>query len=159
MRKLFLGGVLLLALAGCGGSSSGSHLASFSRDLKFSDCMRSHGVPNFPDAQNGNLDLNGTGINPQSPSFQAAQKACSRFQPGSPGFPKTSEALKQHALRFAQCMRSHGEPNFPDPALTTPKGAASVIVLRGMVFAFSQPFDPKAPAFRRAAQACGVPAP
>ena len=53
--------------------------------LAMSRCMRSHGVPNFPDPKfqsgpNGGLgigmDLNGSGINPSSPAFQAAQKAC-----------------------------------------------------------------------------------
>ena len=53
--------------------------------LAMSRCMRSHGVPNFPDPQfqsgpGGGLGveirLNGSGINPNSPAFQAAQKAC-----------------------------------------------------------------------------------
>jgi len=56
-------------------------------------------------------------------------------------------------------MRSHGVSNFPDPSQTTPSGAHFVIALRGMVFAFTSAFDPRSPAFRHAASACGVPLP
>jgi len=49
--------------------------------LAFSQCMRSHGITNFPDPTfQGNrvaLQLRvGTGIDPNSPAFQSAQKAC-----------------------------------------------------------------------------------
>jgi hypothetical protein len=51
--------------------------------LAMSRCMRTHGVPNFPDPQfqsgpNGGLGvkISGAGIDPSSPAFQAAQKAC-----------------------------------------------------------------------------------
>jgi hypothetical protein len=123
--------------------------------------MRSHGVPNFPDpSPGGGLEITPkSGVDPQSPSFQAAQEACAKFQPGGPGFPKTSESLKQKALKFAECMRVHGEPNFPDPSLTSPKGAMSVLVLRGMVFAFHQPVNAQSPAFKHAVSACGIRAP
>ncbi len=55
------------------------------RALAMSRCMRSHGVPNFPDpkTQTGpyggvafSVDFGGTGIDPNSPAFQAAQKDC-----------------------------------------------------------------------------------
>jgi hypothetical protein len=52
--------------------------------LQFTQCMRSHGVPNYPDpsANTGtgtgavHLNLDGTGIDMSSPTFQAAAKAC-----------------------------------------------------------------------------------
>jgi hypothetical protein len=50
--------------------------------LKLSQCVRSHGVPNFPDPTPSGLNLNGTGINPSSPQFQAALKACQKAAPG-----------------------------------------------------------------------------
>jgi hypothetical protein len=57
--------------------------------LAMSRCMRSHGVPNFPDPQfqSGGrigIQLNGNGINPNSPAFQAAQKACGSIFGGAP---------------------------------------------------------------------------
>jgi hypothetical protein len=55
--------------------------------LKFSACMRGHGEPNFPDPdfRNGGVGIHigsGTGIDPRSPQFQAAQKACQTDLPG-----------------------------------------------------------------------------
>jgi hypothetical protein len=51
------------------------------RGLQFARCMRSHGVPNFPDPKvitgpGGNQEAYLSGINPQSPAFQSAAKAC-----------------------------------------------------------------------------------
>jgi hypothetical protein len=58
--------------------------------LKFSACMRSHGVPNFPDPDFGKGTVRisigpSSGIDPQSPAFQAAQKACQGLLPGKAG--------------------------------------------------------------------------
>jgi hypothetical protein len=49
--------------------------------LKFSQCMRAHGLKDFPDPQtagNGQgITINlGGDLDPNSPTFQAAQKAC-----------------------------------------------------------------------------------
>jgi hypothetical protein len=58
--------------------------------LRFSACMRSHGLPNFPDPvfSNGGakvaLGSKSSGLNPSSPVFQAAQKACQSIMPGLP---------------------------------------------------------------------------
>jgi hypothetical protein len=58
--------------------------------LKYSECMRSHGVTNFPDPTDSGgavgLTIGPTsGINPQSPIFTRAQSACASLQPGGPG--------------------------------------------------------------------------
>jgi hypothetical protein len=52
--------------------------------LRFSACMRSHGLPNFPDPDfsGGHVSMRINGIDPQSPTFQAAQKACRKDLPG-----------------------------------------------------------------------------
>jgi hypothetical protein len=70
-----------------GGHPSAAQTAQMKHDaLAMSRCMRSHGVPNFPDPQfqsgpNGGVGIRigGTGINPNSPAFQAAQKACGQI--------------------------------------------------------------------------------
>ncbi len=51
------------------------------RGLQFARCMRSHGVPNFPDPKvitgtASNQEAYLPGIDPQSPAFQSAAKAC-----------------------------------------------------------------------------------
>ncbi|MGO9179419.1 MAG: hypothetical protein ACLQHS_09130, partial [Candidatus Limnocylindrales bacterium] len=51
--------------------------------------MRAHGVPNFPDPKFSgggiSMNLNGSGIDPNSPTFQAAQQACQSLLPGANG--------------------------------------------------------------------------
>lgn len=51
------------------------------RGLRFAKCMRSHGVPSFPDPKiisnhGGNQVAYLPGINMQAPAFQTAAKAC-----------------------------------------------------------------------------------
>jgi hypothetical protein len=147
-------------LAGCGssGKPTGTGASATDPGVKFANCMRAHGVSHFPDPGAGGQNFigPGSGIDPQSPSFQAAQKACGQG-PGGPAPPKMTESQKLAAIAFAKCMRKHGESGFPDPTLTAPSGAVRVLVLRGMVFAFTGAgIDPMSPAFRQAAAACGV---
>jgi len=53
--------------------------------LKYSACMRSHGVPSFPDPvelANGNIELRLGAGHGSSPQQQAAEQACRKFLPG-----------------------------------------------------------------------------
>ena len=153
------------ALAACGSSDPGaggtrtSAAGNGDPALQFATCMRSHGVSDFPDpSADGSLRIQRTGpngVNPQSPAFQAAQKACGHYLPLKGGPPTMTASERRRALAFAECIRTHGVPSFPDPSVTPPSGAQFVIALRGMVFAFTSAFDPTAPAFRHAAAACG----
>lgn len=92
------------------GSGHGSALA-------YSRCMRAHGITNFPDPDsNGNLTLNagpGTGIDPNSSQYKAADQACKHLMPA----PNPALAAKDRPalLRYARCMRAHGVTDFPDP--------------------------------------------
>lgn len=58
---------------------------SLSQALKYSACMRSHGIPDFPDpvvAQGGDtVGLHVNGIDQSSPQFQSAQQACRTVDP------------------------------------------------------------------------------
>jgi hypothetical protein len=62
--------------------------------LKFSQCMRAHGVPKFPDPSGGTGRISisikggpGSGLDPNSPQFQAAQKACQSISGAPKGGP------------------------------------------------------------------------
>jgi hypothetical protein len=48
--------------------------------MAFSACMRVSGVPDFPDPSGGGLSLNRAkpDLNPNSPTFQNAQKVCGK---------------------------------------------------------------------------------
>ena len=89
--------------------------------LAYAKCMRAHGIVNFPDptvqdnAHNKGVGFSLNGIDPNSPQVKAAAKTCQR----QTGFGHISAAELQAGmsamLKFAECMRSHGIANFPDP--------------------------------------------
>jgi hypothetical protein len=55
-----------------------------SRYLKAAACIRSHGVPNFPDPtfSGGGVHIAHQGLNESSPAFKAAVQACESLIPG-----------------------------------------------------------------------------
>ncbi len=69
------------------GLKGGGGAANPEQALQWAGCMRSHGLPSFPDPTVSNgvpqLDLSGTGIDPGSPQFQSAQNACKSLSPGA----------------------------------------------------------------------------
>jgi hypothetical protein len=137
-----------VAPSGTSGSGSSGE-ASQSEQLQFAQCMRSHGVPTFPDPSPGEGQLNAisaAGINTQSPTYQAAEQACGKYTPAANMTPAQSAAENTKGLEFSQCMRSHGVPNFPDP-ITGPTGGQA-INLRG------SGIDQNSPTYQAANQAC-----
>jgi hypothetical protein len=98
--------------------------------------MRTRGVPDYPDPTviGGVSTLpkgNPARFGVSSSQFSVAQRACEHLLPAT-GTSLTAaslqqcylalvcpQALVQHAmsagLSFAQCMRTHGAPNWPDP--------------------------------------------
>jgi hypothetical protein len=152
-----------VAVAACGSSGKSSQGASsshYAAGLRFADCMRSHGVPNFPDpGPGGGIQING-GINPQSPAFQSAQQACSKLLPGGgPHGGPASESRKLELLQLARCMRNHGVSSFPDPTSTPPSpgnGFGIAIGGGGSFLAVPQNLI-QSPGFKQAAQTCHFP--
>jgi hypothetical protein len=120
--------VLAVIVAGCGGASAGGGNNSTAtvrgKAVKFSECMRNNGVSGFPDPDaSGQLTIdaiaNGSSIDTDSAAFKRALSACKDLEP--PGFtgPQVTPQLRTARLAFAQCVRGHGVPDFPDP---TPNG-------------------------------------
>ncbi len=66
------------------GPTQGQLQRMMAQALKYTDCMRSHGVPNFPDPKesSGGISIGGPGLDPNSPQFQAAQNDCRSLAPG-----------------------------------------------------------------------------
>jgi hypothetical protein len=131
-RKLWLAALPIVALigAGCGGSDSSSGgkttAANQEKAVKFAQCMRENGVSQFPDPDaSGQLTIdgvvNGSSIDPDSPTWQGAISACKDLQPpGFTGGGERSAGQQEAALGFAQCIRENGVPDFPDPAAGQP---------------------------------------
>jgi hypothetical protein len=124
-RALALVGMtgLTLAALACGGSSgangSGSSSASDSRDpVAWSACMRSHGVPTFPDPDSRGRIQIASSIDDRLPTVRAAYRACRNLAPSESSLTGHGDVIHQdQLLAFARCMRSHGVPNFPGPQI------------------------------------------
>lgn len=115
--------VSLLA-AGCGGGSSRSTTAATGTArtaLAFSRCMRTHGVPSFPDPDStGGISkrrLVRLGISESQ--MRAAERPCDHLLPnGGLGPQQTAQQTRARladGLAFARCVRARGFPSFPDP--------------------------------------------
>jgi hypothetical protein len=116
--------VMALAVVACSSSSPGSTADAGSSSVttaqlvNFAQCMRSHGVKNFPDPANGAFNLPGEGpgsVDPSSPAFQAAKAACIHLVPGEAQRLAVTAQDLAAGDKLAACMRSHGFPSFPDP--------------------------------------------
>jgi hypothetical protein len=185
MMKMNLSVIVLasaaLLVAGCGGSSSPgvAHLSSSTsgssdaasagksstpessastqqKMVAYSQCMRSHGVPEFPEPTEGHLLIHNSnhngqviGVNPRSSQFQSAQKVCGKLLPNG-GVPSAADQAKaqESALKLSQCMRTHGVPNFPDP--TFPGGGIKMALKAGG----ANGIDPSSPQFKAAQKTC-----
>ena len=148
--------------AGCGGSTASgvAHLRTSTAPAKtgtapasvspspmaYARCMRSHGVPTFPDP-NSNGHLSSSNIpNLNSPQYRKAQEVCRSLLPqgytgqgGSPTGGSLTPEQQAQFLKYARCMRAHGVPNFPDPT-------SSGLTLSGI--------DPNSPRFKAAQKVC-----
>jgi hypothetical protein len=134
-------------LAGCGGSNNSgsggsSTLSSGSRHtgdgLKMAQCMRANGVPSFPDPPSGggppigispgpNRTVKINGVNVPQSTLQAAFHKCQSELPQGPPISAAQLAkIRQGALKMAQCMRTHGVPNFPDPVVSAGPGGHGI---------------------------------
>jgi hypothetical protein len=155
-----------LAIAACGSArkSSGAGSSGYSQGVKYSDCMRAHGVPNFPDpTANGGIPpiLAGSGINFFSPAFEAAQSTCHKLAPGGgpgSGPAHASPATAARWLRISECMRRHDVPDFPDPTSSMPPPDSNAYSFisdqNSVVVAVPATINSDSPAFRQAAAAC-----
>ena len=105
--------------AGGSGSSGSSPLAEA---VAYSQCIRSHGVPNFPDpvqTPSGGYGYRTPGIDPNSAAFQGALQACKALpSPWNSTGQQLSAAQQQAWLNWAQCIRTHGLSAFPDPTFS-----------------------------------------
>jgi hypothetical protein len=117
-----------------GGSPDAGGTASSLSAVAYSSCMRSHGVPNYPDPGDGGQlpKASAQQLGVSSSRLQVAEQACQQLYPTDGGsFQQLiqecettgdcPQAVVQRALNvmreYAQCMRSHGVPNFPDPTI------------------------------------------
>jgi hypothetical protein len=98
---------------GTTGSGANKKLSARDKAVKFAECIRAHGVSDFPDPNAKNEFEYGVSVTPAV--WKQATSACKDLQP--PGTLSAKRTPKQQAasLRFAQCVRDNGVKDFPDP--------------------------------------------
>jgi hypothetical protein len=155
-------GLLLLAAAcaGPGGSQNASGSASSpsanSALLAFSRCVRAHGVTAFPDPEPGAGNAkfpSAQELGVSSSQYQAAERACQHLLPAGVDdqFPPAEVQLLLAGMRqYSQCMRSHGVPDWPDPA--TGSGGRPLFPLSAHGITRSQARSPHVAATQHACQ-------
>lgn len=166
---LVAGLLLMVGLTGCGSSNDGddSGVASVNgsgkpsssssagadtksdqqKVLEYAKCMRENGIPDFqdPEFKDGvprmmlpeGVDMN---------TAKKASEACKQYMP-SGGDKKAAEdpEVTGQLKKFAQCMRTNGVSNFPDPQA----GGGGMVVGEG-----EEGLRPEDPKFKAAQQAC-----
>jgi hypothetical protein len=117
--------------------------------LEFTQCMRSRGVSGFPEPiarssvpPGGGNHFLGNGPNPAtSPTFQAAERACRKYAVATKVTPAGAAEVQAEMLKYAQCMRTQGVIDFPEPSAN---GG----------FTIPKPVDENGSSFRSAERAC-----
>jgi len=107
----------LITLAACSSPRSNDTAPATGQEqaVKYAQCIRAHGVPDFPDPDPGG-QFRGLGHEQQNnPKFRAAQQACRALAPGGEHEKLGDPAYVNQVRKFAQCMRANGMPDFPDP--------------------------------------------
>jgi hypothetical protein len=167
-RPLILSSVVAFAAfallgAGCsgGGSAGVASVASSTTAptstttqnvaVAFSHCMRSNGVPTFPDPSRVDphaLKTTAQHLAATNPRFAAAARACNHLLPNGGSSQETAQQDRTRLadeLSFARCMRSHGVTRFPDPKA---EGGLTVEMVQ------AQGIDVHSPAVLRVVRAC-----
>jgi hypothetical protein len=157
-------GVAVLTTACAGGSApSSASPPTYAQVVSLAQCMRSHGLPSFPDpnasgsytlTSNGSIEgAGGSSIDINSSQAQAAYGDCRHLLPGGPSISQLEQIEQQEQQRqekalpklvkWEQCVRSHGVPNFN-------AGLGGQSPAPGN----SGAFNPNSPQFQAALRAC-----
>jgi hypothetical protein len=129
-RRLLAALALIITVGGCGssapsqtstaaGSASGAAAGATKKAsereqaVKFAECMRGHGLGDFPDPNASGEFVYGVSVSPAV--WARILGECKSLQPPGTLSAKRSPLQQSAALRFAQCIRENGVKDFPDP--------------------------------------------
>jgi hypothetical protein len=166
-----------MALGACGANNDKNGAASangqdkaFEGALKFSKCMREHGI-DMPDPKrvgDGGISISGPAGGPgkarlkrgvPDPKMKTAEAACSKYMKmggGGPPMDPAQQARMQDAFfAYARCMRGKGV-NMPDPKVTSRGVEMSIQGGPASASSGGGPGGPgpESPAFKAADTAC-----
>jgi hypothetical protein len=176
LKLVTLAGACAITFGACGSSaepagSVKSASTGASAAVRFSECMRAHGVSDFPDLIVGEGPLGeqlaSSGVNLNAPAFQSAMNACKALAPAAKAAvgPTFGES-KAMMVAFARCMRAHDLKAFPDPTTSSATRASQARQPSGAGMSYSGPRGSvtldipqsliQSPAYDRDAAACGI---
>lgn len=117
--KLRAVAIVALLCAGCSSEPAGKAAAptvAQDKGVLFAQCMREHGSAGFPDP-GGSDQAFAEGVERASKdaSFDDALEACKDLRPAGVLGAARKPAEQDAALAFAECIRSNGVKDFPDP--------------------------------------------
>jgi hypothetical protein len=147
-------------LAGCGAMGARTPSADADPAVQLAECLRSHGLPSFPDPSPGRPPTIPSGVDTQTPAFRAAQQACAKLF--SSGSSPASQAATRDAelVQLARCMRANGVPTFADPTRSPPPPSdGNALGGPGSWLSLGTPQERQSPAYKHAAAVCGSPTP
>ena len=135
--------------SGTSSRGTGGVSAAYVADkLGLARCLRAHGVPNYPDPNASGQEPAGAKQLTFAPRGQAAAAACSYWGRRIHNDDAAqNQAVRVEYVRFAQCMRAHGLPSFPDPA--NAEGRVEFVLS-----ASQDGFDPHSPQVLAKARQC-----
>ena len=123
MRRLGPLAIVAVIAAGCGSNgpartsatatASPKKASAREKAVRFAECIRAHGVADFPDPNAKNEFEYGVSVTPAV--WKRATTACKDLQPPGTLSSKRTPKEQSGALKFAQCMRDNGVRDFPNP--------------------------------------------
>jgi hypothetical protein len=150
--------IAMLATA-CGSSAASSASPdpsgsfSYTQELALAQCMRAHGLPTFPNPSASGGFSSTVLTTFDTSTGQAAYGTCRHLLTGAPSISQLQAVLQEEQAReakalpalvkFAQCMRSHGVPDFslPGQGSAAPSGK-------------TPGYNPDSPQFQAAVRTC-----
>jgi hypothetical protein len=126
--------LVALGVAGCGGDKGGDGVATAGGAtsappsaaaanekesvLKYAQCMRENGVPEFPDPEVGDGGESRLSLPDglDMAKVQAAEKQCRQYMPNGGEPQQMDPKVLEQMRKYSQCMRDNGIPEFPDPS-------------------------------------------
>jgi hypothetical protein len=145
-------------LAGC--ASAGGTPSSGGPDpaVQYAQCLRTHGLPDFPDPIPGQPPRIPSGVDTQAPAFLAAQHACATLLGSGGAAGSQAASHKAQLIELARCMRANGVPTFPDPTSSPPSPSqGNALGGPGSWLSLGTSQQRQSPAFKHAFAVCGVP--
>jgi hypothetical protein len=131
MRRTWLSVLMLLMMAACGKAAGGDGVATvddspsaspsasvslLQQGTAYAQCMRNHGIPQWPDPEVDRDGVRIRGVDKESVDgtvLESAMRACNALRPQ---LPAPDMALKLDSARYeSRCMRDQGVQDYPDP--------------------------------------------